>query len=154
MASPTLRELTGMNPNPSSISESALVLIDCQQLSRRHHALTVRVPEIDAGAFQPCAIFDGSNLQGKCKRRASPLLGNVGAHELRVEIERTLHSLRREDAQLGAREHGGKALLRRKASACGEAEAERCRGAGQGLAARQASRLIFAVLAHDSGTRQ
>ena len=34
MASPTLRELTGMNPNPSSISESALVLIDCQQTYR------------------------------------------------------------------------------------------------------------------------
>ena len=34
MASPTLRELTGMNPNPSPISESALVLIDCQQTYR------------------------------------------------------------------------------------------------------------------------
>ena len=34
MASPTLRELTGMNPDPSSISESALVLIDCQQTYR------------------------------------------------------------------------------------------------------------------------
>jgi len=34
MASPTLRELTGMNPNPSSISESALVLIDRQQTYR------------------------------------------------------------------------------------------------------------------------
>src|SRR5262249_12737427 len=30
----TLRELTGMNPNPSPISESALVLIDCQQTYR------------------------------------------------------------------------------------------------------------------------
>ena len=34
MASPTLRELTGMNPNPSPISSSALVLIDCQQTYR------------------------------------------------------------------------------------------------------------------------
>ena len=34
MASPTLRELTGMNPNPSPISDSALVLIDCQQTYR------------------------------------------------------------------------------------------------------------------------
>src|SRR6478672_4770586 len=34
MASPTLRELTGMNPNPSSNSESALVLIDRQQTYR------------------------------------------------------------------------------------------------------------------------
>jgi hypothetical protein len=34
MASPTLRELTGMNPNPSPISMSALVLIDCQQTYR------------------------------------------------------------------------------------------------------------------------
>ena len=34
MAGPTLRELTGMTPNPSSISESALVLIDCQQTYR------------------------------------------------------------------------------------------------------------------------
>ena len=34
MASPTLRELTGMNPNFSPISSSALVLIDCQQTYR------------------------------------------------------------------------------------------------------------------------
>ena len=34
MAGPTLRELTGMTPNPSSIAESALVLIDCQQTYR------------------------------------------------------------------------------------------------------------------------
>ena len=34
MASPTLRELSGMNPDPSSISESALVLVDCQQTYR------------------------------------------------------------------------------------------------------------------------
>jgi len=34
MASPTLRELTGMNPNPAPISDSALVLIDCQQTYR------------------------------------------------------------------------------------------------------------------------
>ena len=34
MASPTLRELTGMNPNPSPISDSVLVLIDCQQTYR------------------------------------------------------------------------------------------------------------------------
>ena len=34
MAGPTLRELTGMDPNPSPISSSALVLIDCQQTYR------------------------------------------------------------------------------------------------------------------------
>ena len=34
MAGPTLRELTGMSPNPSSITDSALVLIDCQQTYR------------------------------------------------------------------------------------------------------------------------
>jgi uncharacterized protein YceH (UPF0502 family) len=34
MASPTLRELTGMDPNPAPISNSALVLIDCQQTYR------------------------------------------------------------------------------------------------------------------------
>ena len=34
MASPTLRTLTGMDPNPSPISDSALVLIDCQQTYR------------------------------------------------------------------------------------------------------------------------
>lgn len=34
MASPTLREITGMTPNPSAISDSALVLIDCQQTYR------------------------------------------------------------------------------------------------------------------------
>jgi nicotinamidase-related amidase len=34
MTNPTLRELTGMDPAPSSISESALVLIDCQQTYR------------------------------------------------------------------------------------------------------------------------
>ena len=34
MANPTLRALTGMNPNPASIHDSALVLIDCQQTYR------------------------------------------------------------------------------------------------------------------------
>ena len=34
MASPTLRELTGMTKDPSPISDSALVLIDCQQTYR------------------------------------------------------------------------------------------------------------------------
>jgi nicotinamidase-related amidase len=34
MAGPTLRELTGMTPSPSSIADSALVLIDCQQTYR------------------------------------------------------------------------------------------------------------------------
>lgn len=34
MASPTLRALTGMDPNPTPISNSALVLIDCQQTYR------------------------------------------------------------------------------------------------------------------------
>lgn len=34
MTNPTLRELTGMDPAPSSISDSALVLIDCQQTYR------------------------------------------------------------------------------------------------------------------------
>src|SRR5262245_55188413 len=115
----------------------------------RIHAVTVGVPEIDAGAFQPCAIFDGSDPQGERKRRTAPSFGNVGAHELRVEIERTFRGLRREDAYLGAGERGGKALFRREALARGEAEAERCRGAGQGLAAHQPSRFLSPVLAHD-----
>jgi len=34
MASPTLRALTGMTPDPAPISKSALVLIDCQQTYR------------------------------------------------------------------------------------------------------------------------
>ena len=34
MANPTLRTLTGMDPNPAPISESALVLIDCQRTYR------------------------------------------------------------------------------------------------------------------------
>ena len=34
MANPTLRALTGMDPNPTPISNSALVLIDCQQTYR------------------------------------------------------------------------------------------------------------------------
>lgn len=34
MANPTLRELTGMNPDPAPIADSALVLIDCQQTYR------------------------------------------------------------------------------------------------------------------------
>ncbi len=34
MANPTLRQITGMTPNPSAISDSALVLIDCQQTYR------------------------------------------------------------------------------------------------------------------------
>jgi nicotinamidase-related amidase len=34
MTNPTLRTLTGMNPEPAPISKSALVLIDCQQTYR------------------------------------------------------------------------------------------------------------------------
>lgn len=34
MTNPTLRALTGMDPNPAPISKSALVLIDCQQTYR------------------------------------------------------------------------------------------------------------------------
>ncbi len=34
MTNPTLRTLTGMDPNPAPISDSALVLIDCQQTYR------------------------------------------------------------------------------------------------------------------------
>jgi len=34
VTNPTLRALTGMNPNPAPISDSALVLIDCQQTYR------------------------------------------------------------------------------------------------------------------------
>ncbi len=34
MTNPTLRALTGMDPNPAPISDSALVLIDCQQTYR------------------------------------------------------------------------------------------------------------------------
>jgi len=34
MANPTLRTLTGMDPDPAPISKSALVLIDCQQTYR------------------------------------------------------------------------------------------------------------------------
>lgn len=34
MANPTLRTLTGMDPNPAPISKSALVLVDCQQTYR------------------------------------------------------------------------------------------------------------------------
>lgn len=35
MTNPTLRTLTGMDPNPAPISKSALVLIDCQQTYRQ-----------------------------------------------------------------------------------------------------------------------
>lgn len=34
MTNPTLRQITGMTPNPSAVSDSALVLIDCQQTYR------------------------------------------------------------------------------------------------------------------------
>ena len=34
MSNPTLRDLTGMSPDPAPISTSALVLIDCQQTYR------------------------------------------------------------------------------------------------------------------------
>jgi len=34
MANPMLRALTGMDPDPAAISESALILIDCQQTYR------------------------------------------------------------------------------------------------------------------------
>jgi nicotinamidase-related amidase len=34
MAGPTLRQLTGMSPSPTPISDSALIMIDCQQTYR------------------------------------------------------------------------------------------------------------------------
>jgi hypothetical protein len=74
MASPTLRELTGMNPNPSSISESALVLIDCQQTYREGIMQLVGVePALQeaAGAAQaiPRGGAPGDPHHARCRPR-------------------------------------------------------------------------------------
>lgn len=45
MTNPTLRTLTGMDPNPAPISDSALVLIDCQQTYREGVMQLVGVEE-------------------------------------------------------------------------------------------------------------
>ena len=50
MASPTLRELTGMTPNRSPISSSALVLIDCQQTYREGMQLVGVEPALQEAA--------------------------------------------------------------------------------------------------------
>jgi hypothetical protein len=70
----------------------------------RIHAETVGVPEVDANAFDRRTVGGGNNLKGKRKRHAFAPFGDVGAHELSIEIERALHRLRREDAHLGAGE--------------------------------------------------
>ena len=79
------------------------------------------MPEIDADAFDRRAVRGGNNLKGKRKRRTSPPFGDVDAHELRIEIERTLHRLWGEDAHLGAGECRGDGLpgSRARASASG-----------------------------------
>ena len=113
------------------------------------------MPEIDANAFDRRTVGGGNNLKGKRKRRAFAPFGDVGAHELRIEIERALHRLRREDAHLGAGERRGDGLAgsRARASASGWSHPERRRRAGQGLAPRQAGYDLFPVLAHDLLTK-
>ncbi len=58
-------------------------------------AETIGVPDIDAGALKPRTILGLDDLQCELQGSAGLSLGDVGAHELRIEIERPFDRLRR-----------------------------------------------------------
>jgi len=51
------------------------------------------MPYVDAGLFEPRTVLGVDHLKGERKRRAMLPFGNVGAHKLRVEVERTFGRL-------------------------------------------------------------
>jgi hypothetical protein len=70
------------------------------------------MPYVDAGLFEPRTVLGVDHLKGERKRRAMLPFGNVGAHKLRVEVERTFGRLRRLHADLGTWQRSSDALLR------------------------------------------
>jgi len=62
LANPTLRALTGMDTNPASISESALVLIDCQQTYREG---VMRLENVEAALKEAAALLQRFRKAGR-----------------------------------------------------------------------------------------
>ncbi len=62
MTNPTLRTLTGMDPNPASISESALVLIDCQQTYREG---VMELENVEAALKEADALLERFRRAGR-----------------------------------------------------------------------------------------
>lgn len=65
MAGPTLRQLTGMTPNPSPISDSALILIDCQQ--------TYREGTMQLTGVEP-ALVEAADLLARFRAAGRPVI--------------------------------------------------------------------------------
>lgn len=65
MASPTLRALTGMDPDPAPISNSALVMIDCQQ--------TYREGVMELENVEP-ALKEAANLLERFRKAGRPVI--------------------------------------------------------------------------------
>lgn len=65
MAGPTLRQLTGMSPDPAPISQSALVLIDCQQ--------TYREGVMQLTGVEP-ALAEAAELLGRFRAAGRPVI--------------------------------------------------------------------------------
>ena len=84
MASPTLRTLTGMDPNPSPISDSALVLIDCQQTYREGVMQLEGVePALKEAAALPEGTADVRITDGAFQE---PLMGAVLGKQLNLQV--------------------------------------------------------------------
>ena len=63
------------------------------------------MPDVDARAgLRPAGGVHDLHAHGDRHARAS--FGDVGAHEPRIEVERPLHDLRREDAHVGVGQEG------------------------------------------------
>jgi nicotinamidase-related amidase len=62
MTNPTLRTLTGMDPNPASISESALVLIDCQQTYREG---VMQLENVEPALKEAAALLQRFRIAGR-----------------------------------------------------------------------------------------
>ena len=98
MANPTLRTLTGMDPNPASISDSALVLIDCQQTYREGvMALENVEPALREAATllkrfrhvvtEGTRVYDAEQAMGREDRLTFGLLMNASHESLRDDFE-------------------------------------------------------------------
>lgn len=62
MANPTLRALTGMDPNPAPIRKSALVLIDCQQTYREG---VMRLENVEAALKEVAVLLQRFREAGR-----------------------------------------------------------------------------------------
>lgn len=62
MSNPTLRTITGMDPNPAPISRSALVLIDCQQTYREG---VMQLENVEAALSEVAALLERFRKAGR-----------------------------------------------------------------------------------------